>query len=60
MSNFSTLGTNGEMAEELFAESNPGTRYQRVVSQLSWMATIAREGAFFDMIGRRRKETRRT
>ena len=54
------LGTNGEMAEELFAESNPGTRYQRIVSQLSWMATIAREGAVFDMIGRRRKEARGT
>ena len=28
------LGTDGEMAEELFTESNTGTRYQRIVSQL--------------------------
>ena len=48
------LGTDGEDASDLAAKTSPGTKYQRIVTQLSWLATIAREGALFDMIGRRR------
>jgi 2-polyprenyl-3-methyl-5-hydroxy-6-metoxy-1,4-benzoquinol methylase len=47
------LGTDGENTSDLFARTSPGSRYQRVVTQLSWIATIAREGALFDVIGRK-------
>ena len=49
------LGTDGETATDLFAKTDPGTVYQRRVTQLGWFATIAREGALFDLIGRRRE-----
>jgi SAM-dependent methyltransferase len=48
------LGSGGEAAPGLFDAGDPGTRYQRVVTQLSWLGTIAREGSLFDVIGRRR------
>jgi 2-polyprenyl-3-methyl-5-hydroxy-6-metoxy-1,4-benzoquinol methylase len=48
------LGSDTENAASLFDACEPGTRYQRVVTQLSWLATIAREGALFDVIGRRK------
>ncbi len=48
------LDTDGEDATSLFAATDPGTRYQRVVTQLSWLGSIAREGSLFDVIGRRR------
>jgi len=47
------LGTDGEEAQELFAPTSPGNSYQRLVTQLSWLGTIAREGALFDIIGRK-------
>jgi len=47
------LGSSTEQASDLFAACDPGTPYQRAVTQLSWLATIAREGALFDVIGRR-------
>ncbi len=47
------LGTAGEDAPVLFDETDPGTAYQRVITQLSWIGTIAREGALFDVIGRK-------
>ncbi len=47
------LGSDGESAAGLFARTDRGTAYQRSVTQLSWLFTIAREGALFDMIGRR-------
>lgn len=50
----SILGTSGEDATSYFAETTPGTRGKRVISQLSWLFTIAREGALFDLVGRRR------
>lgn len=50
----SILGSSGEDDPNLFAQSDPGTPYQRAVTQLSWLGTIAREGSLFDMIGRRR------
>jgi SAM-dependent methyltransferase len=48
------LETEGEASSELFAETSPGTRYQRVITQLGWLGTISREGALFDVIGRKR------
>jgi SAM-dependent methyltransferase len=42
-------------APGLFAKSDPASAYQRVVTQLSWLGTIAREGALFDVIGRRKE-----
>ena len=48
------LGTTGEDAGSLFERTGPGNAYQRLVTQLSWIGTIAREGALFDVIGRRR------
>jgi len=50
----SILGTDGETAGDLFAATSPGTRYLRTMTQLSWIFTIAREGALFDVIGRKR------
>ncbi|MBI2585062.1 MAG: class I SAM-dependent methyltransferase [Rhodospirillales bacterium] len=48
------LGTDGEDAASLFQPTEAGDPYRRVVTQLSWIATIAREGALFEMIGRKR------
>ena len=48
------LGTAGEDADDLFAITSPGTAYQRAVTQLSWIFTIAREGGLFDVVGRKR------
>lgn len=48
------LGTDGENIETLFEATDRGTAYQRMITQLSWLFTIAREGALFDVIGRRR------
>ena len=54
------LGTDGEdneAAGTLFEQTTPGTAYQRLVTQLSWIGTIAREGALFDVIGRKKGAT---
>jgi 2-polyprenyl-3-methyl-5-hydroxy-6-metoxy-1,4-benzoquinol methylase len=48
------LGTDGEDTANLFARTSPGNRGQRLLTQLSWLGTIAREGALFDLIGRRK------
>jgi len=48
------LGTDGETAGPLFQQTSPGDAYRRAVTQLSWIAAIAREGALFDVIGRKR------
>ena len=45
------LGTSGEGAENLFAKTEPGNSYQRAITQMSWIGSIAREGALFDVIG---------
>ncbi len=47
------LGTDGETADGLFAATSPGSRYQRIVTQLQWLGTIAREGSLFDVVGRK-------
>jgi 2-polyprenyl-3-methyl-5-hydroxy-6-metoxy-1,4-benzoquinol methylase len=49
------LGSDGEIAKSLFAPTSPGTAYQRVVTQLSWLYSIAREGALFDVIGKKKE-----
>ena len=48
------LGSRGEDASVLFDQTDSGNAYQRMVTQLSWLGTIAREGALFDIIGRRK------
>lgn len=48
------LGTDGEDAADFSIPTSPGNKYQRVVTQLSWLGTIAREGALFDVVGRKR------
>ena len=48
------LGSSGEDTPDFFGASDPGTPYQRVTTQLSWLGTIAREGSLFDVIGRRK------
>ena len=47
------LGTDGEIASSLFEPTESGTGYKRAITQLGWIATIAREGALFDVIGRK-------
>lgn len=47
------LDTDGEDAPGLFSSTAPGSQYQRLVTQVSWINTIAREGALFAVIGRR-------
>ncbi len=47
------LDTDGEDAPGLFSPTAPGSQYQRLVTQVSWIGTIAREGALFAVIGRR-------
>ena len=48
------LGTSGEHAGTLDEKTDPGNGYQRLVTQLAWLFSISREGALFDLIGRRR------
>ena len=48
------LGTAGEEESGLFKKTEPGSRYQRIITQLGWIGSIAREGAVFDMIGRKK------
>lgn len=48
------LGSSGEDEPDFFGASDSGTPYQRAITQLSWLGTIAREGSLFDMIGRRK------
>jgi SAM-dependent methyltransferase len=47
------LGEDVEEPEDLFAPGDSGTRTRRILTQLSWLLTISREGALFDLIGRR-------
>ena len=47
------LGTDGEFASSLFDQTDFGSAYKRTITQLGWIATIAREGALFDVIGRK-------
>jgi 2-polyprenyl-3-methyl-5-hydroxy-6-metoxy-1,4-benzoquinol methylase len=47
------LGTDSEDSMVLDRPTDPGTRYQRIVTQIGWLGSIAREGALFDLVGRR-------
>jgi ubiquinone/menaquinone biosynthesis C-methylase UbiE len=40
-------------APRLFQQEDPGSSFAHVLRQLGWMFTIGREGALFDIIGRR-------
>ncbi len=46
------LGTDGETSS-LFDKTAPGNYYQRAVTQVGWLASISREGALFDLVGRK-------
>lgn len=48
------LGTDGEDSTVLDQPTDPGTHYQRIVTQIGWMGSIAREGGLFDLVGRKR------
>ena len=37
----------------LFTESDPVGSYERLITQLGWISSISREGALFDVIGRK-------
>jgi len=41
----------------LFHRANPGSRFEHLLVQISWIRTISREGALFDMIGRKAGST---
>jgi SAM-dependent methyltransferase len=44
----------GSEADGMFQPTNPGTPLTRVLTQLSWLGSIAAEGALFVMFGRKR------
>lgn len=48
------LETKGEETRDLFAATERGSGAQRVLTQLAWLTTIAREGALFDLMGRKK------
>lgn len=50
----SILGTDSETTGSLFDRTDHGNSYQRLVTQLGWLGTISREGALFDLIGKKR------
>jgi SAM-dependent methyltransferase len=50
------LDTDGEETEDLFGKTDPGNSYQRVLTQIAWLGSIAREGALFDLVGRKRED----
>jgi len=47
------IGARSNLRDGMFAEANPGSKTARVLTQLSWLGSIAAEGALFVMIGRR-------
>ncbi|MBB43597.1 MAG: hypothetical protein CMM44_07530 [Rhodospirillaceae bacterium] len=48
------LDTNAEQGRNFSDKTSPGTHWQRVITQLGWIGSISREGALFDIIGRKR------
>jgi SAM-dependent methyltransferase len=48
------LGPGFDPAMRLFERTDTGSRLEHWLIQASWIGTISREGALFDMIGRRR------
>jgi SAM-dependent methyltransferase len=51
------LGAKGRGGEagNMFAPTAPANKAMRVLTQLSWLATISAEGALFELIGRRER-----
>jgi SAM-dependent methyltransferase len=47
------LGAGGESDDRMFIRTNPSSKFARILTQLSWLGTIAAEGALFVMIGQR-------
>ena len=47
------LGAVPEEPDDLFASTPTGNRLQRIATQVGWLGSIAREGALFDLVGRR-------
>ena len=47
------LDTDAEKGAGYATPTDPGDRYRRVLTQIAWLGTIAREGALFDMFGRK-------
>jgi SAM-dependent methyltransferase len=47
------LDTDAEEGAGYAARTDPGDKYRRVLTQIGWLGTIAREGALFDMFGRK-------
>jgi hypothetical protein len=47
------LGAVEDEPEDLFVKTAAGSKPQRIFTQLAWLGSIAREGALFDVIGRR-------
>ena len=48
------LGSLGDGAAPLLEKTEPGSLFQRLVTQVAWLGSISRKGALFDVIGRRR------
>jgi SAM-dependent methyltransferase len=48
------LNTDGESSQSIGAKTDRGTQFQRVVTQIGWLMSISREGALFDLVGRRK------
>jgi hypothetical protein len=52
------LGQPFDAARPLFGDSRRGSRLEHWLVQISWLFTISREGALFDLIGRKRDPAR--
>lgn len=48
------LGSSTEDSTDLFEKSDLGSPLKRWTTQISWLSTFSREGALFDVIGRKR------
>lgn len=48
------LGQPFDPAQPLFGQARRGSRFEHWLVQMSWILTISREGALFDLIGRKR------
>src|SRR5262249_5619852 len=46
------IGARSNLRDGMFAEANPGSKTARVLTQLSWLGSIAAEGALLVIVGR--------
>ncbi len=51
------VGQGFDPSIRIFERTEPGTRLEHLLAQVSWLWTISREGALFDMIARKRRVT---